>query len=340
MAIAGLDPTLAGEILERLGFFSWGFLGPERTRALLGRAELQGTEAGTAIAVAFRYGEGEYDAPDWIWEGKAQGSEEGRQAMLGLARFARANWYAELLGRLAAAAKELHSHSAEAGLPSPSPKAWRRFANSPLPERRIALEAGLGRLGKNNILIAEASRSRPGSPQRSSAVLLGVLLSPPGIAFEAEPGKPAEKVDASSPTLMERSLGAKKLFPCGDCSQCAQACPTGAIDPLQGGFDREKCRQNWAGRKEHAPGLVEASMGDMLYGCDRCLEACPYFRIDEAAFTELGRLGPKLPATFFLNRSDAEIRSALKGTALGLGWISPAYFRERARKALLGQRLE
>jgi epoxyqueuosine reductase QueG len=75
-------------------------------------------------------------------------------------------------------------------------------------------------------------------------------------------------------------------------------------------------------------------MDSILYGCDLCLEACPYFRIDPEARTELGQLGPRLPARFFLEEDDSLIGLRLSDSALGLSWMSIAGFRRCAARAV------
>ncbi len=313
-----MDRPTAEEILQSKGFYAWGFLGREAARAILGEDDARWGQAGSVIAVALRYGEGEYSLPDWARGGG--GSETAGGEALSIGRFARANWYAELLDRLAAAAGELHGLARASGLASPGPKAWRRFSNSRLPEKRLALAAGLGRLGRNDILIAEPRHVRPGQPASSSAVILGFLLCP--VEIQTGENLPGGQFAARLP--------AEQKFPCGECRRCIQACPTGALGSRGERFSRASCLQNWAGRDEKAPPEVEARMRGMLYGCDLCLKACPHFRTDESAATEHGRIGPFLPASFFRDRSEADIRMALWGTALGLGWISIRSLKERA----------
>ena len=190
--------------------------------------------------------------------------------------------------------------------------------------------AGLGWLGRNGILAAAKGEGVTG-PDFSSAVVLGLLLCP----IDLDP-------PAAEP-LARR---------CGRCRRCLDACPTGALElpdeagGAQGGgaksrqsleasaYRRERCIQHWTAKAGELPARIEAALDGRLYGCDSCLEACPYFLTDKEADTPLGRLGPALPAARILEPDDAALRRALAGTALDRSWMSPDAFRRNARLAL------
>jgi len=77
---------------------------------------------------------------------------------------------------------------------------------------------------------------------------------------------------------------------CGSCRACLPACPTGAL-VAPGILDARLCLAYWA----QAPGVIPRSlrraMGDRIYGCDDCLEACPPGRrLLEAAGQRRGRV--------------------------------------------------
>jgi epoxyqueuosine reductase QueG len=291
-----LEASLRGAGLPHFGFLSEG-----RLRAALGglSPELRsryGTEAAKgAVAVALPYGEGPAEVPEWAR------AYPGPIASLG--RFARANWYAELGARLDLAAAGARAALAEAGLdPGPSGE-WRRLVNSGLPEKRLALEAGLGRIGRHTLLMV---------PGHGSAVVVGLLIAPL-ILPDSAPPRPS----AFSPS-------------CESCDRCVAACPTGALRG-DGSLDRELCLQHWSSREGELPGVVEAAWAGQLYGCDLCQEACPHFRPDSSAITERGRLGPGLPAAWVDSASEADIRSALRGSALDRRWISVQALKRNAR---------
>ncbi len=277
-----------------------------------GRYGLKGARA--CLVAALAYTEGPSEAPAW--------AGGGRDGLAGLARFARANWYAEMLRRLGLLASGARDKVLGLGLDPGPPTAWRTLANSGLPERALALGAGLGSRGLNQLLIA----GRPADKGRlGPGVILGLLLLPFDPADFAEPsslGKPLE------------GLGPGFLDPvCPSCGACVAACPSGALD-LQGGFKREACVQHWTTRPGDLPVRIEAAWGRRLYGCDACLEACPYFAPRPEAYPAPGGLGPGLPVSWLLSAADGDLKKALKGTALGLGWMPLEAWRRNARLSL------
>lgn len=134
---------------------------------------------------------------------------------------------------------------------------YRAFVDTaPVLERYWAVQAGLGWIGKNQMLII---------PHAGSEFFLGELF----ITEELPPDKP----------LPNR---------CGRCHRCIDVCPTHALSlpakPVEGygeitGFASERCLSYQT--IENRGALSEAAktaMGDMFYGCDRCQRACPWNR--------------------------------------------------------------
>jgi len=233
-----------------------------------------------------------------------------------IGRFARGNWYGEIGARLAACAAATAKQMAAAGMPFFPPKRWQRFSNSRFPEKALAVAAGLGTIGRNGLLITEA----PCSGDASSAVLLGLLLLP----FDIE--------TASIPPRRPPML---PLSRCGNCRRCIDACPTKALHfGPQPTFERERCVQHYSSRVGALPALIETSWQDQLYGCDLCLEACPYFRPDAEARTDRGMIGGALDAESIAGMDDGQLRALLKGTSLDQKWIEPGALRRNATLAL------
>ncbi len=240
-----------------------------------------------------------------------------------IGRFARANWYAEILDRLELCAKAAREVLADAHLEAGRPGDWHRLANSGLPERPLAVASGLGSPGRSGLLLV------PGS---GPGVVLGLLLAP----FEAlgEKGTGA-KSDALS---LSQFGDSSPIFPapgssCGSCRACVDACPTGALGP-NGEYERESCIQHWSSREGELPDRVKKAWGFQLYGCDLCTVSCPRFSERSAFVPTRGLIGQGLPAWEIAVATDAELKARLRGTALGMGWISPSALRRNARMAL------
>lgn len=120
--------------------------------------------------------------------------------------------------------------------------------SAPVLERELGHRAGLGWFGKNTLLID----SRTGS-----YFLLSCLLTTAELAQD------------------EPSRGG-----CGTCRACIDACPTGAIRPLNGRWavDSRQCLSYWT--IEHKTGLappeIESNRKGWVFGCDICQQVCPF----------------------------------------------------------------
>ncbi len=117
----------------------------------------------------------------------------------------------------------------------------------PIMEKAWAQQAGLGWIGKHSNLV---------SAQYGSWLVLGEILT----TAELEPDEPAADL-------------------CGTCSLCVQACPTGAIaEPYV--VDAGRCISyltiEHRGSGAEVPEDVRRAIGNRIFGCDDCLDACPY----------------------------------------------------------------
>ena len=157
-----------------------------------------------------------------------------------IARYAWGDDYHDVMREEVARARRL-SHAATAGAEdatSTPARCWNATS------RR---EAGIGWHGKSTMLHPSAS-SGPGSSSRR---------------FSPRSTLPP---DAPQPTR------------CGSCTRCIDACPTGAITaPHQ--LDARRCISYLTIElKGSIPLEFRPLIGDRIYGCDDCLDACPWNR--------------------------------------------------------------
>jgi epoxyqueuosine reductase len=175
---------------------------------------------------------------------------------------------------------------------------WPCVDSRPVFERFLALRGGLGVLGPNDLV-----RTR----EHDVRAFLGVLFT--------------------SLPLPERILEAKPRFPCLHCQDCLPACPTGALKPGQP-FDSRLCISYLTIEKKGALDPAEQSLiGDWIFGCDHCSEACPPTEPEGGAI----RVGLR----WLLTCSSGELKRAIAGTALER--CGPTRLRRNAVAVLANQ---
>ena len=145
---------------------------------------------------------------------------------------------------------------------------FRVFVDSgPVLERYWAVQAGLGWIGKNRQLII---------PRAGSMFFLGELFLP----FELD---------------YDQSIDSR----CGTCSRCIDACPTQALSEKrtngtteQQPFNAELCLSYQTIENRGAISTeAQRAMGNVIYGCDRCQQACPWNKF--ATPTDIPELQPR-----------------------------------------------
>ncbi len=111
-----------------------------------------------------------------------------------------------------------------------------------LVDRAAAVRAGVGWWGKSTMVLA---------PGAGPWLVLGSIV-----------------------TDAELATTAPMVRDCGTCVACLPACPTGAlVEP--GVLDATRCLAYWAQTGGSIPLEFRSLMGDRIYGCDDCLDACP-----------------------------------------------------------------
>ena len=116
--------------------------------------------------------------------------------------------------------------------------------NSPVHEQKAALLSGLAVQGKNNLCITDDG----------SFVFLGEIVTDLEISLPQIPPKIA----------------------CGQCNRCIEACPNGALQET--GFDPSRCLAQITQKKGELTAEEQNAIrkSGIVWGCDRCAEACPH----------------------------------------------------------------
>jgi epoxyqueuosine reductase len=174
------------------------------------------------------------------------------------------------------------------------PEDYRYYVDTgPVLERGWAAQAGLGFIGKNTMLISRTH----GNWLLLAAILVRAEIAPDAPIRRAQPAR----VAASGVGLL-----------CGSCTRCLDACPTQAF-PSPGVLDARRCiSYQTIENKGLIPRELRAAIGARIYGCDVCLEVCPWNR-----FAQAGR------------RTLLEVRDEIAGLSLlEILMLTPARYAE------------
>lgn len=149
---------------------------------------------------------------------------------------------------------------------------------APVLERAWAVRAGLGFIGKNNFLINRKCGIRN---------FIGVIIC----NWEADQNNCA-------PTDLYKKY-------CGSCTKCLEACPTGALcAPYT--IDARKCTSYLTIEDKEAsmPQNIEKSgeRGGWIFGCDACMNACPWNSRNKEGWPEFQQKEKPLPITHLRRR--------------------------------------
>lgn len=116
--------------------------------------------------------------------------------------------------------------------------------SAPIFEKRYAVEAGLGWIGRQSLLV---------TPQFGSFVLLGEIVT-------------TEECDHYDKPLT--TVG------CGECRRCIEACPNSAVKERH--IDTSRCIS--CATIERLGDGEKTPLHGWIFGCDECQSVCPYNR--------------------------------------------------------------
>lgn len=157
----------------------------------------------------------------------------------------------------------------------------------PILERDFAAEAGTGWHGKSTMLLDQ---------KLGTWFFLGEIL-----------------------TTLDLPPDAPQVARCGSCTRCMTACPTGAIT-ADHKLDARRCISYLTIElKGSIPLEFRPLIGDRIYGCDTCLDVCPWNRF--AALSRESAFAAR-PATSamqlrdFLALSDEQFRALFRGSPI------------------------
>jgi epoxyqueuosine reductase len=181
-------------------------------------------------------------------------------------RVARYAWSADYHQALKPVLAQLETAAAKMGI-----QAKATLDHAPILERGLAARAGLGWYGRSSQLISTTLGALT-----TLAVLLTDLPEPDlpisHLPVGAQHAAPLHKHHNSLPT------SSLKPHPdrCGTCTACIAACPTDAILANRQ-LDSRRCIAYYT--VEHRGSIpleLRPQFGDHLFGCDDCLDICPW----------------------------------------------------------------
>ena len=208
------------------------------------------------------------------WQGELPATELPHAAIGRIARYARGDDYHEVM---LPKLEELSAFLAERG------GAQKCYVDTgPILERDHAAEAGIGWHGKSTMLI---------DPQLGTWFFLGEIL-----------------------TTLELPGDEPQPSRCGTCVRCITACPTGAITEAHR-LDARRCISYLTIElKGSIPLNLRPLIGDRIYGCDDCLDACPWNRFASISREAALAAGPATQMSLrdYLALDDTQFRALFR----------------------------
>ena len=149
---------------------------------------------------------------------------------------------------------------------------------APVLERAWAVRAGLGFIGKNNFLISREYGIRN---------FIGIIIS----------NYQSSNINCA-PTDLHKKY-------CGNCTKCLEACPTGALcAPYT--IDARKCT-SYLTIEEKGSSMTQniemaGERGGWIFGCDACMNACPWNSRNKEGWPEFRQKENPLPISHLRRR--------------------------------------
>jgi epoxyqueuosine reductase len=157
----------------------------------------------------------------------------------------------------------------------------------PILERDHAAQAGIGWHGKSTMLI---------NTQLGTWFFLGEILT----TLELPPDSP-------------------RRDRCGTCDRCIKACPTGAITAPHR-LDARRCISYLTIElKTSIPVELRPLIGNRIFGCDDCLDACPWNRFAQASRETAFSARPSTTGMLlrdYLKLNDVEFRALFRNSPI------------------------
>ena len=142
-----------------------------------------------------------------------------------------------------------------------------------LPERYIAYLAGIGFIGKNNLIITE---------KYGSFVFLGEIIT--DLEIDCEDLRNFEEIN--------------KFKECKDCNNCYKSCPTKSINAVR--KNSNICVSYLTQKKDLEDKYIKLLKGK-VFGCDICQDVCPYN--EKKHFSKIEEFKP----LSFMNENNTEV---------------------------------
>lgn len=216
------------------------------------------------------------------WQGeRSTGGNQAKELGAATGKIARYAWGGDYHDIMLPKLEQLSAFLAECG------GAQKCYVDTgPVLERDYAAEAGTGWHGKSTMLV---------DPKLGTWFFLAEILTT--LDFAPNPPQPAR---------------------CGTCTRCIAACPTGAITDAHR-LDARRCISYLTIElKSSIPLELRPLIGDRIYGCDDCLDACPWNRFAavsrEAAFA--ARPANNMPLRDYLSLDDIQFRTLFRDSPI------------------------